>query len=468
MKKIAKAIVSMGAVLAFAGCSWQIPQTVSVKTNADYSFSLGNFTNDLGDSMDTTSMMGETADSRITKYDYFPGKLDKNTQHYLLEVKVLEETLVNASDAQEAFTAAGTDSMTVGNGSNQLNISLGTNSTGKMGLNFNPATMLSEITSSFGDDVSGKIKYASVPMYLYCETVEGLEAEVDLRMFYSASNDVDTEREGTSEDILTDAPITNTPLPSYVKEGDTIITNLSSTRYIGKVRIKNGQPVVDANGDPVLDPIEIKDRLNLSSDNIEDDDQLSIQYTISNFSGTVTEAAAHNGVTLKLYAVIDLPVEFQVSSSADVTLDVSKMSGESDSSSSSSSSSESSSSSGDSEFSKYLNVMDSVSIKYVVYQLPIYAANGMQLWVDLLGDGANYDKGSDIVFVDKNKTITDADKSSITLKTATIQRMKANANFNPNFVLFLRRNSVFSLPREKMIDMNLEMSFKTDGTIQVK
>jgi hypothetical protein len=91
----------------------------------------------------------------------------------------------------------------------------------------------------------------------------------------------------------------------------------------------------------------------------------------------------------------------------------------------------------------------------------------MSLSVDLMGDGT-YESGSEIVFADKNKAVTDADKSHITLHSATIEKMKANSNFKPNFAINLKSGSVFSLPREKKIDMNLELGFETDGTIQVK
>lgn len=457
MKKIAKAIVSMGVVLAFAGCSWQIPQTVSVKTNADYSFSLGNFTNDLGDSMDTTSMMGDAGEgnANIQTLDYFPGKSNKNVQHYLLEVNVLEKNFTEEGSALATAVSNLAEGASIDLGS-ALGSTYDHIDEKTIGLNFNPTTLLSEMKKSFGNDLGDKITFHSVPMYLYCEVTEGVTANATLKIFYGSTpeneNDSIEKRNVSSwtnfETILNNAPLTNKPKPVYQKEGETIITNLND--YL---------PCV------FEQPKQIEGLLNANDPLILEDDQLCISYAISNIDGTIPKSVAENGITLKLYAVIDLPVEFDVSSTADVKLDVSKMSGDSDSSSSSSSES---SSSGDSEFSKYLNVMDSVSINYVVYQLPIYAANGMQLWVDLIGDGLNYDKGSDIVFVDKNKTITEADKSTITLKTATIQKMKDTANFKPNFVLFLKRGSVFSLPREKMIDMNLEMSFKTDGTIQVK
>lgn len=455
MKKIAKAIVSMGVVLAFAGCSWQIPQTVSVKTNADYSFSLGNFTNDLGDSMDTTSMMGDAGEgsSAIQTMDYFPGKLDKNTQHYLLEVKILEQNLLATvpTESQLDTVFDSSDTVTLTTFTNTYPLTTITDSA--VNLDFNPSTMLSEMKNSFGEDMAGKISFASVPMYMYCATAENLSVDAVLELYYGddPENHPEHQRAGvTPIDILPGGTLSNKPKPNYQMEGNTVTVNLAEKACIGNA------------------PLEIKSLINNTDNAIQEEDKLCISYHIGTPTGSVTRAEVEAGIPITIYAVIDLPVKFEVSANHDVKLDVSKMSGESDSSSSSSSSSESSSSSGDSEFSKYMNVMDSVSIKYVVYQLPIYAANGMQLWVDLIGDGLNYDKGSDIVFVDKNKTITEADKSTITLKTATIQKMKDTANFNPNFVLFLKRGSVFSLPREKMIDMNLEMSFKTDGTIQVK
>ena len=441
MKKIAKAIVSMGVVLAFAGCSWQIPQTVSVKTNADYSFSLGNFTNDLGDSMDTSSMMGETAEGQgITKYDYFPGKSNKNVQHYLLQKEVLTATIVEANDINTLFGSATSLE------ANTISVPSELSTATLKGLDFNPSTMLAEMKSSFGNDIADKIAFKSVPMYLYCETTSGLTATATIKMCYGDKSTPINKRLPTELTVLNAGTLSNVPKPNYQLENNTVVTNLANVACLG------GQPT------------EIKTLVNSNDASIEDDDQLCIEYQITGLSGTIQKADATNGISIRLYAVIDLPVEFQVSSSADVTLDVSKMSGESDNSSSSSS--ESSSSSGDSEFSKYLNVMKSVSIKYVVYQLPIYAANGMSLKVDLIGDGS-WETGS-VKFVDKNKTITDEDKGIINLHTDTIQKMKANANFKPNFIIFLKRGSVFSLPREKKIDMNLEMGFETDGTIQVK
>ena len=42
MKKIAGILICIALAFTFAACSWEIPEKVSVKTNADYNFALGN------------------------------------------------------------------------------------------------------------------------------------------------------------------------------------------------------------------------------------------------------------------------------------------------------------------------------------------------------------------------------------------------------------------------------------------
>ena len=286
---------------------------------------------------------------------------------------------------------------------------------------------------------------SSVPMYLFCTTPSGLTATATIKMCYGDRGTPNiAKREDTELSVLTNGTLSNVPKPNYQTENGTVITNLANVACI------SGQPT------------EIKTLVNSNDASIQEDDQLCIEYKITSLSGTIQKADVTNGITLRLYAVIDLPVKFDVTSN--VSLDINKLSGESDSSSSSSSES---SSSGDSEFSKYLDAMKSVTIKYTVYQLPIYAVNGMSLSVDLFGDGTK-EKESPIKFADKNRPVTDADKSVITLKTDTVLKMKDTANFKPNFIINLSQGSTFSLPREKKIDMDLEIGFTTDGTIQVK
>lgn len=456
MKKIARAIISMGVVLAFAGCSWEVPQSVSVKTQADYNFSIGTFEKELDNSMDMSSMMGDAGEGndKIQTLDYFPGKLDKNTQHYLLEVKVLEAQLLAADSIPDAETLntifASSDTVDLTSlASLPVPVTLETIPANAVSTGFNPATMLSGMKEALGEDMSGKISFASVPMYLYCETAENLSATATLELYYGDDPaDARSRRDGVEPiPILPGGVLSNKPKPDYQKEGNTATVNLAEKACIGD------------------SPLEIKSLINNTNDAIQEDDDLCISYSIAAPTGSVTRAEVEAGIPLTIYAVIDLPVKFEVLD--EVKLDISEMTKGSEGSSSSSSSDDSSSS-GKEEFSKYLEVIDTVTIKYVAYKLPFYSTSGMKLGIDMVGDGTNkYMQYAKIAIVDKNKNITDADKGVIELKQATIQKMKDISNFSPKIQLLMEKDSVFSLPREKAVEMNLEMGFTTDGIVKV-
>lgn len=75
-------------LLIFTGCKFQTPEKISVKTNAEYNFSLGNISNTFElDGFNT--LAAESADgSQI--YDYFPGEKDETVQEFLMEVPIEE------------------------------------------------------------------------------------------------------------------------------------------------------------------------------------------------------------------------------------------------------------------------------------------------------------------------------------------------------------------------------------------
>ena len=447
MKKIAGAIISIGLILSLSGCHWEIPETISVKSDAEYNFSLGTFEKEFDNDMDIGSMMGGAGENnnKIATLDYFPGKLDKNTQHFLLQVECLDATLISAEDASPYTGSSAPDEIDV------TSISTITPPEDKkVGMEFNPSSLLSGMKDAFGSDVNGKIEFAKVPMYFYCEATEGVKAKATITMFYGDKSNPVNVRTGTEITVFDDEEISNKPLPVFAKEGDTVITNLASTQYLGSA------------------PIDIKALVNNSSDTIQDDDQLYISYHIVNFSGTVRkEDVKNNGITMKLYAVIDLPMMFKVSDTEDLKLDLSEMT-KSDGSSGSDPSTPSSGdeSSKSSDFEKYLQIIDTLKVKYIAYKLPFYATSGMKLGIDLIGDGKF--EYSSLSVVDKNKTITEDDKGLITLPYTTVQKLKDTSSFTPNIQILMSKSSVFSIPREKAIEMNIELSLKTDGVVQVK
>ncbi len=90
MKKIAGILICIALAFSFAGCSWQIPQKVSVKTDADYNFALGNFEKDFSENLSVSKMIGDLQLPNNGKvYDYWPNKKG-DTQAFLMYMPLQE------------------------------------------------------------------------------------------------------------------------------------------------------------------------------------------------------------------------------------------------------------------------------------------------------------------------------------------------------------------------------------------
>ena len=433
MKKMTRTLFFMGIILAFASCTWESPEHVSVTTNAEYNFSLGRFEQQLDEEMGMEAMMADTGEGNddIITLDYFPGKADKNVQHFLLEIKVRDEKLLDKQ------TGAGASSFDLSNGTAQpVNE--------KIGLDFNPATLFTGMEEALGTELAGKIIFSDIPMYFYIDIADGVSALGNFEMFYASKNDVNDERAGTRTTILNER-INNTPKPAYEKEEEIVITDLNRRAYAAKADITN--------------MINKRNSSGVAFTSVTDDDQLCIEYTIDNYQGTI-DASQHD-INLKIYAVIDLPLNFKVIDN-DLNLDLNKMTGEE---SSSESNGQTKTSSGDDEFSKYLQVIDSITIRYVAYQLPIFSKSGIKLGIDIIGDGSY--QYAPITIVDKKKPLEDSDKNAISIQQKNIIKMKDTESFDPHIQLQLLKDTVFSIPREKGVDVRIELNLTTDGTVQV-
>ena len=120
--------------------------------------------------------------------------------------------------------------------------------------------------------------------------------------------------------------------------------------------------------------------------------------------------------------------------------------------------------SGDNEFSKIIDIIDQISIKYIAYKLPFYANSGMKLGVDMLGTG----NSSDYEYANLNVADGSDYANIVTLKFLTVEQLKRNPNFNPNVQIKVEQGTQFTIPRDKAVAVNLELNIKTDGSIKVK
>ena len=72
------------------GCKWQVPESVSVKTNAEYNFGAGNVNKSLDEYLDVRKLVGNSLPANVKVYDYFPGKENADVQRYLMKASLVE------------------------------------------------------------------------------------------------------------------------------------------------------------------------------------------------------------------------------------------------------------------------------------------------------------------------------------------------------------------------------------------
>ncbi len=91
MKRIKLAFLS-AAVLLTTACHFELPQKISVKSNAEYNFGIGKINQDIGEYVKVNELIKSDALESINGkvYDYFPNEADANTQSFLIKIPFIE------------------------------------------------------------------------------------------------------------------------------------------------------------------------------------------------------------------------------------------------------------------------------------------------------------------------------------------------------------------------------------------
>ena len=222
--------------LSFTGCNWEVPEKVSVKTNAEYNFALGNLEQDLNEDLNLTEILGDNDASSdiVTKYDYFPGKANKNVQHFLAEVKICDIEILSASNVDAVFGTAA--ELPVSTLLSTLTIDSSTSFNEAMGLDFSPTDILVSLSDVMKTDIIGKINFSDVPMYLYFEAFPGLSANAKIDLYYGSNTATITERANSRETVHDDV-VSNCERPEFSKEDDTVITDFEKKSFSAKADI---------------------------------------------------------------------------------------------------------------------------------------------------------------------------------------------------------------------------------------
>lgn len=76
-------------LVSLVGCKWNVPQKVTVKSNAEYNFTVGKVSKNLSDSVDLSKTLSDSLSTNNAKiYDYYPNELDSAVQKYLMEMPI--------------------------------------------------------------------------------------------------------------------------------------------------------------------------------------------------------------------------------------------------------------------------------------------------------------------------------------------------------------------------------------------
>lgn len=143
------------------------PESVSVKTDGRYSFSLGNYHESVEKYLNTQDLLSSIAgddndSSTITVYDYNPGG-NADSQQFLAKIEVLDQDLPSI----EGFPSSGNDDgwdFTLKSGENDFDTGV------------KPSALLGEVSGS-SIFQGASLQYTRLPVYLYCSMPDGVNLD---------------------------------------------------------------------------------------------------------------------------------------------------------------------------------------------------------------------------------------------------------------------------------------------------
>ena len=91
MKRTRTYVLLLLSALSFTACKWQIPEKVSVRTNADYKLSIGSIEKDFTEDVNINQLVSKDLGIPNAKlYDYFPGEKNPEVQQFLMKLPLME------------------------------------------------------------------------------------------------------------------------------------------------------------------------------------------------------------------------------------------------------------------------------------------------------------------------------------------------------------------------------------------
>ena len=411
MKRTVAGIAAI--LLLFSACNFSIPEKVSVKTNANYNYSIGNISQDFSETFQAKKLFGNLETDANKIYDYFPGQEDAKLQQYLLTIKIPDVDLP------------------------QYTIPAGI----PVDLTIPPVTVDFDISSIFAsiDDVLGaafatNAKFCEIPLYIYCSEPSGFsssEVKGSVTIKYKVENNSSTSTEVKIGDETTLMPYFSAPQLNIT---DVVVDGVTEKDVVDTV-LKPGE--TSLNGD-------INSILNGNKNN---NGKIELEFNLK-FSGTTNREPFGK---LGLNAFIIIPLKFDIDGIVDISLtNLAKK----DSDKGNEDVFNRSKATDTSDIKKYLDVIEKIEINYKSKKNPI-----------VTDSNTCYVVKSTVPYISKK---LDVNEDSLRLTNEEFQDMLNVYPFEPELNINIPSDSILSLPRHLGIDMNMNISLYTNGVINIK
>ncbi len=411
MKRTVAGIAAI--LLLFSACNFSIPEKVSVKTNANYNYSIGNISQDFSETFQAKKLFGNLETDANKIYDYFPGQEDAKLQQYLLTIKIPDVDL------------------------SQYTIPAGI----PVDLTIPPVTVDFDISSIFAsiDDVLGaafatNAKFCEIPLYIYCSEPSGFsssEVKGSVTIKYKVENNSSTSTEVKIGDETTLMPYFSAPQLNIT---DVVVDGVTEKDVVDTV-LKPGE--TSLNGD-------INSILNGNKNN---NGKIELEFNLK-FSGT-TDGEPFGKLGLNAFIII--PLKFKMDGIVDISLtNLAKK----DSDKGNEDVFNRSKATDTSDIKKYLDVIEKIEINYKSKKNPI-----------VTDSNTCYVVKSTVPYISKK---LDVNEDSLRLTNEEFQDMLNVYPFKPELNINIPSGSVLCLPRHLGIDLNMNISLYTNGVINIK
>ncbi|MBQ7753537.1 MAG: hypothetical protein IJR80_07780 [Treponema sp.] len=398
-------------LLLFSACNLSVPESFSVKTNANYNYSIGNISQDFSESFKASNLFSglETDHNKI--YDYFPGQEDDKLQQYLLTIKVDEFSLENEYTLQ---------SKTPGT---ELSFTIPT-----ITVDMDISSIFDSIRNILGDSFVDNAVFRAVPLYIYCGQPSGFsESELKGKVIIKYVDENNTT-------------LTETTIGQADKEIPYKITPEINITTVGQA-----ENVVDTSLQPVDTSMngDIKIILN---ENRSNKGKILLQFEL-NFTGTTNDDPLGS---LAISAFLVIPFKFDITGVIDISLiDLAK----DDSDKSNADIFNRDKATDTKEIQKYLDVIEAVEINYKTSKNPI-----------VTDSNTRYVIKSELPYIRRELDIN-ADTEKIT--NEELMDMLSVYPFDPALNLNIPSGAILSLPRNLGLEMNMSVSLYTNGIIKL-